>query len=153
MRVSVIGTGYVGLVTGTCLAEMGNDVVCHDVLHEKIDLLKGGTVPIYEPGLEELVERNVRDERLVFTTDMGRALDGCEIVFIAVGTPPNEDGAADRRHVMVAATSIAEHISGDIHYCRKIHRTGGNLPRYPRHCGPSPKGSWAELPRPCRIQP
>jgi UDPglucose 6-dehydrogenase len=106
MRVGVIGTGYVGLVTGTCLAETGHDVVCMDVAQAKIEALLRGEMPIYEPGLEEMVRRNVRDERLQFTTDIGTTVAGAEVVFIAVGTPPDEDGSADRRYVLAAAEAI-----------------------------------------------
>ncbi len=95
MKIAVIGTGYVGLVQGTCLAESGNDVVCIDKVAAKIEGLKHGKIPIYEPGLSELVYRNQRDGRLVFTTDLAEGIEEAEIVFIAVGTPQADDGGAD----------------------------------------------------------
>ena len=111
MRIAVVGTGYVGLVAGTCFAESGNNVVCIDVDQAKIDKLKDGIVPIYEPGLEELLRRNVHDGRLSFTTDYASGIDRAQVVFIAVGTPPGEDGSADLRYVLSAAKSIAEHMT------------------------------------------
>ena len=95
MKIAVIGTGYVGLVTGTCLAESGNDVVCVDKVADKIEKLKQGQIPIYEPGLGELVHRNHRDGRLRFTTSLPEAIAEAELVFIAVGTPQGENGGAD----------------------------------------------------------
>jgi UDPglucose 6-dehydrogenase len=112
MKVSVIGTGYVGLVTGTCLAESGNNVICMDVDAKKIGMLNSGTVPIYEPGLEELIKRNVEHGRLSFTTDMIKAVRNSELIFIAVGTPPGEDGSADLKHVISAAKEIGKHMNG-----------------------------------------
>jgi len=112
MRISVIGTGYVGLVTGTCLAESGNDVICMDIDERKIEMLNSGKVPIYEPGLEELIKRNVAHDRLTFTTDMSKAVKKSEIIFIAVGTPPGEDGAADLKHVLDATRQIGRHMNG-----------------------------------------
>jgi UDPglucose 6-dehydrogenase len=112
MRISVIGTGYVGLVTGTCLAESGNDVICMDVDAKKIDMLNSGFVPIYEPGLEELIKRNVAHGRLSFTTDMAHAVRSAELIFIAVGTPPGEDGSADLKYVIGAAREIGKHMNG-----------------------------------------
>lgn len=106
MRVAVIGVGYVGLVTGTCFAEMGNTVWCVDVDNEKIEKLNNGSIPIYEPGLLEMVERNIVTKSLNFTTDIRDALEVAEIVFIAVGTPMGEDGAADIQYVLAAAKSI-----------------------------------------------
>lgn len=111
MNISVIGTGYVGLVSGTCFAEMGNTVWCVDVDAKKIDDLKNGKLPIYEPGLEEMVLRNYREGRLRFTTDFREAIPGVEVCFIAVGTPPGEDGSADTRYVLSAARSIAEEMT------------------------------------------
>src|SRR5208282_308449 len=107
MRIAVIGTGYVGLVQGTCLAESGNDVVCVDKLAAKIDGLAQGKVPIYEPGLGELVHRNLRDGRLAFTTDLPRGIADAEIVFIAVGTPQGEQGGADLSGVWEVGRQIA----------------------------------------------
>jgi UDPglucose 6-dehydrogenase len=110
MRISVIGTGYVGLVTGACLAELGNDVVCFDVDAAKIDLLKRGGIPIYEPGLEPIVRRNSAAGRLRFTTDVAESVAHGYVQFIAVGTPPDEDGAADLQHVLAAARAIGAHM-------------------------------------------
>src|SRR5690349_15049252 len=106
MRVSVVGTGYVGLVTGACLAEMGNDVVCVDVDAGKVEALSAGQLTIYEPGLESLVAAGVRGERLAFTSDMDRAVGHAAVLFVAVGTPPDEDGSADLSHVLAVARSI-----------------------------------------------
>ena len=110
MRIAVVGTGYVGLVAGTCFAESGNDVVCIDIDQAKIEKLRAGVVPIYEPGLEELLRRNVRDGRLSFTTDYAEGVPRADVVFIAVGTPPGENGAADLKYVLAAARSIGRHI-------------------------------------------
>ena len=106
MQISVVGTGYVGLVVGACLAETGNNVLCADVDQKKIDGLKENVIPIYEPGLDALVERNQRAGRLTFTTDVADAIRKSEVVFIAVGTPPDEDGSADLRHVLAVADTI-----------------------------------------------
>ena len=95
MKITVVGSGYVGLVSGACFAEVGIQVVCVDVNHSKIEGLKNGILPIYEPGLEELVKRNYASGRLSFSTQLGEAIQGSEVVFIAVGTPPGEDGSAD----------------------------------------------------------
>ncbi len=113
MKVGVIGTGYVGLVVGACLAETGNDVICADIVEEKIARLNRGEVPIYEPGLEPLIERNTKAERLSFTTDVRKAVRGSDILFIAVGTPPGEDGSADLQHVLAVARSIGEAMQGE----------------------------------------
>ncbi|MCU7929218.1 MAG: UDP-glucose/GDP-mannose dehydrogenase family protein [Candidatus Thiodiazotropha sp. (ex Codakia rugifera)] len=110
MKVSVFGSGYVGLVTGACLAEVGNDVICMDVDERKIEMLKQGEIPIYEPGLEAMVERNVQAGRLTFTSDAAAAVEHGLFQFIAVGTPPDEDGSADLQYVLAVATSIAEHM-------------------------------------------
>ncbi len=112
MNISIIGTGYVGLVSGTCFSEMGNHVWCIDIDQKKIDNLKNGKIPIYEPGLEEMVLRNHKDGRLDFTTDYAEAIPSSDICFIAVGTPPGEDGSADTRYVLAAAESIAKHMCG-----------------------------------------
>jgi len=112
MRIAVIGTGYVGLVAGTCFAESGNTVACIDIDERKISKLREGIVPIYEPGLEELLRRNTRDGRLEFTTDYAAGMKGVQIAFIAVGTPPGENGSADVRYVLAAAKSIAQHMTG-----------------------------------------
>ncbi|WP_300827008.1 UDP-glucose/GDP-mannose dehydrogenase family protein [Helicobacter sp. UBA3407] len=108
MNIAMIGTGYVGLVSGTCFAEMGNRVVCVDVVESKIAQLKSGEIPIYEPGLEELVNKNYQNGNLYFTTSLQEALKNCEIVFIAVGTPMGEDGSADLQYVLQAAKEIGE---------------------------------------------
>ncbi len=110
MKVSVIGTGYVGLVTGTCLAEVGNDVLCLDVDANKINILKQGGIPIYEPGLEDMVRRNVEAGRLRFTTDVAESAKHGVIQFIAVGTPPDEDGSADLQYVVAAARAIGQNM-------------------------------------------
>ncbi|MGH8146392.1 MAG: UDP-glucose dehydrogenase family protein [Rhodanobacteraceae bacterium] len=110
MKLTIFGTGYVGLVTGTCLAEMGNHVLCMDVDADKIVRLERGEIPIFEPGLEPLVERNFEAGRLAFTTDAAKAVAHGEVIFIAVGTPPDEDGSADLRYVLAVARSIGEHL-------------------------------------------
>ena len=112
MKVSVVGTGYVGLVTGACLAEMGNDVLCLDVDPNKIRILEEGGIPIHEPGLDLVVARNVKAGRLHFTTDIERAVAHGTIQFIAVGTPPDEDGSADLQYVLSVAESIGQHMQG-----------------------------------------
>ena len=114
MKIAVIGTGYVGLVVGACLSETGNDVTCADVDQKKIDGLKQNILPIYEPGLDSLVERNQQQGRLHFTTDVASAVSIAEVVFIAVGTPPDEDGSADLRHVLTVADSIGEHMTREL---------------------------------------
>ena len=110
MRLAIFGTGYVGLVTGTCLAEVGHDVVCVDVDAAKIQRLSEGTVAIFEPGLAPMVRANLDQGRLRFTTEAAVAVEHGEVVFIAVGTPQHEDGSADLQHVLAAATTIAEHM-------------------------------------------
>jgi UDPglucose 6-dehydrogenase len=114
VNVAVVGTGYVGLVVGACLAETGNDVVCADVDAEKIAGLTQNQLPIYEPGLEELVARNQLERRLAFTIDLAGAVAQADVVFIAVGTPPDEDGSADLRHVLDAAEQIGRHATREI---------------------------------------
>ncbi|MGH7568255.1 MAG: UDP-glucose dehydrogenase family protein [Gemmatimonadales bacterium] len=111
MKVAVIGTGYVGLVVGACLAETGNDVICADLDDAKIAGLKGNRLPIYEPGLEPLVVRNQREGRLVFSTAVGAAIEQSDVIMIAVGTPPDEDGSADLQHVLAAAETIGRHMN------------------------------------------
>lgn len=108
MRIAVVGTGYVGLVSGTCLAETGITVTCVDVDRAKIELLNNGGIPIFEPGLAELVVRNQSDGRLFFTTSLREALKDADAVFIAVGTPPDEDGSADLKYVLGVAREIGE---------------------------------------------
>jgi UDPglucose 6-dehydrogenase len=114
VRITVIGTGYVGLVVGACLADTGNDVVCADVDRRKIEGLGQNVLPIYEPELDTLVERNQREERLAFTTDIASAIASAEVVFIAVGTPPDEDGSADLRHVLDVANQIGRHMAREL---------------------------------------
>lgn len=111
MKIVVVGTGYVGLVTGACLADVGLEVVCVDVDVKKIENLKNGILPIYEPGLESIVEKNFKKERLQFSTDLPSAIKGAEVAFIAVGTPPGEDGSADLKYVLAVATEIGENMN------------------------------------------
>ena len=108
MKIAIIGSGYVGLVTGTCFAELGNDIICVDIDKEKIDKLNQGIIPIYEPGLEELVKRNKKEGRLAFTADLKDAIKKSDVIFICVGTPPRENGEADLSHVEAVARIIAE---------------------------------------------
>jgi UDPglucose 6-dehydrogenase len=108
MNIAVVGSGYVGLVSGTCFSEMGNKVTCLDIDKNKIEKLKKGVVPIFEPGLEQMILKNVKNKGLFFTTILERAISDAEIVFIAVGTPMGEDGAADLHYVFAAATSIGQ---------------------------------------------
>jgi UDPglucose 6-dehydrogenase len=112
VKIGVVGTGYVGLVVGTCLAENGNTVICVDADASKVEALRRGEIPIYEPGLEEMIPRNVREERLVFTTDLDRAVKASDILFIAVGTPQDEDGSADLTHVLDVAAAIGKAMNG-----------------------------------------
>ena len=114
MNITVVGTGYVGLVVGACLAETGNDVVCADVDRGKIEGLQRNVIPIYEPGLDLLVERNQQQHRLTFTTDVAAAIASADVVFIAVGTPPDEDGSADLRHVLDVATQVGRHMTREL---------------------------------------
>jgi UDPglucose 6-dehydrogenase len=111
MKVAVVGTGYVGLVTGTCFAEVGINVVCIDIDQKKIENLKKGILPIYEPGLDEMVKRNTEKGRLQFSTDLKNSIQGCEAAFIAVGTPPDEDGSADLKYVLGVANEIGTHMT------------------------------------------
>lgn len=110
MKIAIVGTGYVGLVTGTCFSEMGVDVTCVDVMESKIENLKKGIIPIYEPGLEDMVHRNYNAGRLKFTTSLASCLDEVDVVFSAVGTPPDEDGSADLRYVLEVARTIGQNI-------------------------------------------
>jgi UDPglucose 6-dehydrogenase len=112
MKISIVGTGYVGLVAGACFAESGNDVVCVDKDEAKIRLLRRGRMPIYEPGLEEMVKRNRQEHRLAFTSTLGKAVRDASIIFIAVGTPQGEDGSADLQHVLAVARDIAKAMNG-----------------------------------------
>ncbi|MDG1894694.1 MAG: UDP-glucose/GDP-mannose dehydrogenase family protein [Fuerstiella sp.] len=123
----MIGTGYVGLVTGTCFAESGNDVTCLDVDQKKVDLLNSGGVPIYEPGLTELVTRNASACRLLFTTDYAEAISGAKCVFICVGTPQDDDGAADLKYVQSAAEQMAPYLDeGTVVICKSTVPVGTN---------------------------
>jgi UDPglucose 6-dehydrogenase len=114
VNISVVGTGYVGLVVGACLAETGNNVCCADIDGAKIERLKRGEMPIYEPGLESLVERNQKEQRLSFTNDLPKAIASAEVVFVAVGTPAGEDGSADLKHVLKVAELIGRHMSREM---------------------------------------
>ena len=120
MRVTVVGSGYVGLVSGACLADTGNDVLCLDLDERKIAMLEAGRIPIYEPGLEAMVKRNVEAGRLRFTTDIAKSVAHGNIQFIAVGTPPGEDGSADLSHVTAAARNIGRHLD---HYCVVVDKS------------------------------
>ncbi|MEQ9407127.1 MAG: UDP-glucose/GDP-mannose dehydrogenase family protein [Fuerstiella sp.] len=127
MKVTMIGTGYVGLVTGTCFAESGNEVTCLDVDQKKVDLLNSGGIPIYEPGLTELVKRNVAVGRLTFTTDYAEAISGARCIFICVGTPQDEQGAADLKYVQSAAEQLAEYMMpGAVVICKSTVPVGTN---------------------------
>ena len=112
MKISIIGTGYVGLVTGVCLADFGNNIICIDNNKEKIDILNRGQLPIYEPGLKEVIERNKCYKRIEFTTDIKYAVSHSEVIFITVGTPEKEDGSADLKYVFEVAKDIAYHMNG-----------------------------------------
>src|SRR6185295_6939814 len=120
MRIAVIGTGYVGLVVGACFAETGNEVICVDKDPAKVKMLRAGKIPIYEPGLEELVRRNRAERRLSFTMALPEAVRKAEVVFIAVGTPTGEDGSADLKHVLGAAREIGRALTG---YCVVVDKS------------------------------
>lgn len=127
MKITMIGTGYVGLVTGTCFAESGNDVICLDVDVRKVNLLKGGGVPIYEPGLEELVRRNAAAGRLKFTTDYAEAISSAQCIFICVGTPQDHSGAADLKYVQSAAEQMAPYLRDNaVVVCKSTVPVGTN---------------------------
>ncbi len=111
MKISIVGTGYVGLVTGTCFSEVGIDVTCIDIDKVKIENLKKGIVPIYEPGLENMIDRNVKKGRLHFSTDLASTLEDCQVLFIAVGTPPDEDGSADLQYVLNVAHEVGKNMN------------------------------------------
>src|SRR5258708_2076457 len=110
MKITVIGTGYVGLVTGTCFAEVGMDVTCVDIDQKKVDNLKKGILPIYEPGLEEMVLRTTQKNRLHFSTVLKESITDVEVAFIAVGTPPDEDGSADLKYVLAVASDLGKYM-------------------------------------------
>jgi len=120
MKIAVVGSGYVGLVTGACFAERGNIVTCVDIDEDKIKQLKQGKTPIYEPGLDELIKNNAREERIFFTTSLADAMQTAELVFIAVGTPPGEDGSADLQYVLAVAKEIGQHLS---RYCIVVDKS------------------------------
>ena len=120
MRTVIVGTGYVGLVTGTCFAEMGIDVTCVDIDKNKIENLKKGISPIYEPGLDELIEKNIAKGRLQFSTNIADCIDGADVIFSAVGTPPDEDGSADLKYVLDVAKIIGQNMN---HYCMVVTKS------------------------------
>lgn len=113
MKAAIIGTGYVGLTTGTCLAELGHDIICVDNDPAKLEKLNKGESPIFEPGLEELIKKNMKDGKLTFTADIGPAVEDAQVIFICVNTPPKEDGQADLKYVEIVAREIAEKMNGD----------------------------------------
>ena len=119
MKIAIVGTGYVGLVTGTCFAEMGTEVFCVDVNAEKITNLKQGIIPIYEPGLEEMVHRNQQAGRLHFTTDLTECLNEVEVLFSAVGTPPDEDGSADLKYVLEVARTVGRNMTKHLQFLKE----------------------------------
>src|SRR5690606_38461508 len=106
MKIAVVGTGYDGLVTGTCFAETGNTVTCIDIDKEKVDKLKSGRITIYEPGLEQLFERNIKQGRLLFTTSLSDGIKGADVIFLALPTPPGEDGSADLKYILAVANEL-----------------------------------------------
>ena len=114
MKLAVIGVGYVGLVTGTCFAELGNDVICVDIDKDKINKLNKGIIPIFEPGLKELVDKNVKENRLKFANNNKEAIEHGDVIFICVGTPPKHDGEADLKYVESAAMEIAKTMGPEI---------------------------------------
>ena len=120
MKLAVVGTGYIGLVTGACFAEMGNTAWCVDVDESKIENLKKGIIPIYEPGLENIVLENYKEGRLQFTTSLAEAMKNCHVYFIGVGTPPGEDGSADLQYVLAVAREIGRHMNG---YCVVVNKS------------------------------
>jgi UDPglucose 6-dehydrogenase len=149
VHISVVGTGYVGLVVGACLAETGNTVWCADVDQNKIDGLKGNVIPIYEPGLDSLVERNQKAGRLNFTTDVADSIRRSDVVFIAVGTPPDEDGSADLRHVLAVAETIGKSMKREmvivtkstvpVGTASKVANCVGKTAQYPFHMCSNPE--------------
>src|SRR5215213_1250326 len=149
MNISVVGTGYVGLVVGACLAETGNQVVGADIDQKKIDGLKQNVLPIYEPGLDQLVARNQQGGRLSFTTDVAGAIAGSDVAFIAVGTPPDEDGSADLRHVLNVAEMIGKHMTREmvvvtkstvpVGTAAKVAERVGRAARFPFHVVSNPE--------------
>jgi UDPglucose 6-dehydrogenase len=149
VNISVIGTGYVGLVVGACLAETGNNVCCADIDEKKIARLRKNDIPIYEPGLEPLVQRNQKEERLSFTTDLPKAIASADVIFIAVGTPPGEDGAADLKYVLQVAELVGRHLTKEIVVvtkstvpvgsAAKVAKTVGREAKFPFHVCSNPE--------------
>jgi UDPglucose 6-dehydrogenase len=149
VNISVIGTGYVGLVVGACLAETGNNVCCADIDEKKIARLRKNDIPIYEPGLEPLVQRNQKEERLSFTTDLPKAIGSADVIFIAVGTPPGEDGAADLKYVLQVAELIGRHLTKEtvvvtkstvpVGSAAKVAKTVGREAKFPFHVCSNPE--------------
>lgn len=142
MNIAIVGTGYVGLVSGTCFAEMGVNVTCVDVNKEKINALLQGLIPIYEPGLDEMVLRNHREGRLNFTTDITTCLNDVEIVFSAVGTPPDEDGSADLSYVLEVARTIGRNMNKYLVIVTKS--TCRNCPKSKKHYSRRTGQAWNE---------
>lgn len=142
MKVTIIGTGYVGLVTGTCFAEMGNHVICVDIDERKIENLKKGIIPIYEKGLQKMVQDNIEHKTLFFTTQVADAINQSEVVFIAVGTPMGEDGSADLQHVKSVAHEIGSTMQKDLWVVNKSTVPVGNCSigsqRNPKGFGSTP---------------
>ena len=136
MNIAIVGTGYVGLVTGACFADTGGNVTCVDVDENKVEALKQGRVPIYEPGLDELVAKNYKAGRLKFTTSLEEVLNGQDVVFCAVGTPPDEDGSADLKYVLQVARTIGQQVFGccDQEYGSRRHGKQ-NSQRHQRRAG------------------
>jgi len=127
MNITVVGTGYVGLVTGTCFAETGNHVLCVDIDEAKVNRMKNGEVPIYEPGLELLFDRNTKQGRLHFTTNLKKAIKDAEIIFLALPTPPGEDGSADLSYIL----GVAKDLSTMISFQSRIFTRGSGCRRFP----------------------
>ena len=145
MKICVVGTGYVGLVAGTCFAESGNDVTCVDVVPEKVASLQRCEIPIYEPGLEELVRRNTAEKRLLFTTDLASAVRASDICFVAVGTPMDHSGAADLTAVMAVAEAIAKSADRDKVVVIKSTVPIGTADRVRRVLATHGKSAWEEM--------
>jgi len=129
MKIAIVGTGYVGLVTGACFAEMGLDVVCVDIDKNKISKLKEGIMPIYEPGIKELVDKNVAEGRLFFSNNLVDVLDDVSVVFSAVGTPPDEDGSADLKYVLDVARTVGKNMKDYVLLVTKSTVPVGTAPK------------------------
>ena len=136
MKIAIVGTGYVGLVTGTCLAEVGFDVTCVDIDERKIETLRTGKATIYEPGIDDLLERNISKGRLHFTTSLAEVLDDVTVIFSAVGTPPDEDGSADLQYVL----NVAREVGRNMHEY-KLVVTKSTVPVGPSSCPTFPSAS------------